>query len=88
MSVKSDISKYVDVLFEFIEDLDLSKEEEEDLVASFVAKRFSEYYTNESEVDSSGKLKISSDKDYYYCSKKVPLSLAYTVLFGASNENS
>ncbi|MDB2481775.1 hypothetical protein N9W84_01250 [bacterium] len=88
MSVKSDINKYVDVLFEFIEDLELSKEEEEDLVASFVAKRFSEYYINDGEVDSSGKLKVNSDKDYYYCSKKVPLSLAYTVLFGASDEDS
>jgi uncharacterized protein YpmS len=80
--MKGDINKYVDVLFEFIEDLNLTKEEEKDLINSFVMKKCKDDLAPKEEVDGS---EINLEKDYYYCSKKIPLSLAYKFLYEASD---
>lgn len=80
--MKGDINKYVDVLFEFIEDLNLTKEEEKDLINSFVMKK-NEKDVSEKQVVSNSEIDL--DKDYFYCSKKIPLSLAYKFLYEASD---
>jgi uncharacterized protein YpmS len=80
--MKGDINKYVDVLFEFIEDLNLTKEEEKDLINSFVMKKCEDNLVPKEEVDNS---EINLEKDYYYCSNKIPLSLAYKFLYEASD---
>ena len=82
--MKGDINKYVEVLFEFIEDLNLTKEEEKDLIASFVMKKCSDVVVP-SNTEPSSNVDINPDKDYFYSSKKIPLSLAYKLLYEASD---
>ena len=71
-----------DICKRISEDLNLTKEEEKDLINSFVMKKCEDNLAPKEEVASS---EINLEKDYYYCSKKIPLSLAYKFLYEASD---